>query len=109
MQTESAAFRNAIFDFRSPGIRGPAAIFFISRDTCSDSIANSFVLVFMGYCTIIARYVAKWGIAEMRLCETSYQGGYRTNFGGVLTSLRKCRAIWGIAAIVSQYRAIWGH
>ena len=29
-------------------------------------------------------------------------------FGGVLTSLRKYRAIWGIAAIVSQYRAICG-
>ena len=28
---------------------------------------------------------------------------------GVLTSLKKYRAIWGVAAIVSQYRAIWGH
>ena len=70
---------------------------------------NSFVLVFMGYRTIIARYVAKWGIAEMRLYETSYQGGVSHHFGGVLTSLKKYRAIWGIAAIVSQYRAIWGH
>ena len=26
---------------------------------------NSFALVFMGYRTIIARYVAKWGIAQM--------------------------------------------
>ena len=32
-----------------------------------------------------------------------------THFGGVLTSLKKYRAIWGIAAIVSQYRAIWCH
>ena len=42
---------------------------------------NSFVLVFVGYRTIIARYVAKWGIAQMCLCETKYQGGYRTILG----------------------------
>ena len=70
---------------------------------------NSLVLVFMGYRTIIARYVAKWGIAQMCLCETKYQGGVSHHFGGVQTSLKKYRAIWGIAAIVSQYRAIWGH
>ena len=35
---------------------------------------NSFVLVFMVYGAIIARYVAKWGIAQMCLCETKYQG-----------------------------------
>ena len=63
----------------------------------------------MGYRTIIARYVAKWGIAQMCLCETKYQGRVSHDFGGVLTSLKKYRAIWGIAAIVSQYRAIWGH
>ena len=70
---------------------------------------NSFVLVFVGYRTIIARYVAKWGIAQMCLCETKHQGGVSHYFGGVLISLKKYRAIWGIAAIVSQYRAIWGH
>ena len=70
---------------------------------------NSFVLVFMGYRTIIARYVAKWGIAQMCLCEAKYQGGASHQFGEVLTTLKKYRAIWGIAAIVSQYRAIWGH
>ena len=42
---------------------------------------NSFVLVFMGYCTIIARYVAKWGIAQMCLCGTKYQGGVSHHFG----------------------------
>ena len=42
---------------------------------------NAFVLVLMGYRTIIARYVAKWGIAQMCLCETKYQGGYRTILG----------------------------
>ena len=36
---------------------------------------NYFVLVFVWYRTIIARYVAKWGIAQMCLCETKYQGG----------------------------------
>ena len=70
---------------------------------------NSFVLVFVGYRTIIARYVAKWGIAQMCLCEIKYQGGVSHKFGGVLSSLKKYHAIRGIAAIVSQYRAIWGH
>ena len=70
---------------------------------------NFFALIFMGYRTIIARYVAKWGIAQTCLCETMCQEGVSHHFGGVLTSLKKYRAIWGIAAIVSQYRAIWGH
>ena len=69
-----------------------------------------FVLVVMGYRTIIARYVANWGnFTQMCLCKIKYQGGVSHHFGGVLTSLKKYRAIWGIAAIVSQYRAIWGH
>ena len=70
---------------------------------------NIVVLVLMGYPTIIARYVKKWGVGQMCLCETKRQGGVSHNFGGVLTSLKKYRTIWGIAAIVSQYRAIWGH
>ena len=41
--------------------------------------------------------------------RVSTKGGVSHHFGGVLTSLKKYRAIWGIAAIVSQYRAIWGH
>ena len=89
-------------------LRGPVAILFISRDTCSDSIAKLFRACFCGYRTIIARYVAKWGIAQMCLCETKCQGGASHHFGEVLTSLKKYRAMWGIAAIVSQYRAIWG-
>ena len=72
-------------------------------------LQNSVVLVFMGSRTIIPRYVAKRGIAQMCLCETQCQEGVLHHFGGVLTSLNKYRAIWGIAAIVSQYRAIWGH
>ena len=48
---------------------------------------NSFVLVVMGCRTIIARYIAKWGIAQMRLCETKYQGGGIAPCWGVPTSL----------------------
>ena len=42
---------------------------------------NVFVLVFMGYRTIIARYVAKWGIAQMCLCKLSTKAGYRSILG----------------------------
>ena len=38
----------------------------------------------------------------------STKGGYRTIFGELLTSLKTYHAIWSIAAIVSQYRAICG-
>ena len=40
------------------------------------------------------------------------EGGFVSHhFGGALTSLKKYRAIWGMAmiVIVSQYRAIWGN
>ena len=90
-------------------LRGPVAILFISRENAAIVSQNSFVLVFVGYRTIIARYVAKRGIAQMCLCETKYQGGVSHHLGEVLPSLKKYRAFWGIAAIVSQYRAIWGH
>ena len=64
-------------------LRGPVAILFISRDTCSDSIAKIFCACFCGgYRTIIARYVAKWGIAQMCLCETKYQAGGLAPFWG---------------------------
>ena len=48
---------------------------FILRDACSDRIAQRFRAFFMGYRTMIARYVAKFSIPQMRLCETKYQGG----------------------------------
>ena len=41
--------------------------------------------------------------------KLSTKEGVSHHFGGVQTSLTKYRAICGIAAIVSQYRAIWGH
>ena len=63
---------------------------------------SSFVLVFMGYGTLIVRYIAKLGIAQMCLCETKCQWGGIPPFWGMMTSLKKYRAIWGIAAIVSQ-------
>ena len=63
---------------------------------------NSFVLVFCG--GIIARYVAKLGITQMRLCVSKYRQGVSHLMGDCGPSL-----IWGIAAIVSQYRAIRGH
>ena len=93
-------------------LRGPARYFSYRATLVAIVSQNSLVLVFffVGYRTIIARYVAKGGIAQMCLCETKYpRGGVSHHFGGVLTSLKKYRAIWGIAAIVSQYRAIWGH
>ena len=40
------------------------------------------MLVFVGYRTTIARYVAKRGIAQMCLCETKYQGGGIAPFWG---------------------------
>ena len=43
----------------------------------------------MGYRTIIARYVAKWGIAQMCLCETKYQGGGILPFWGSANLLEK--------------------
>ena len=70
---------------------------------------NYFVLCFMAYRTAIARYVAKWGIAQMCLCETKNQrGGYRTILWECSAPLQKYCATWCIAAIVSQYRATKG-
>ena len=62
-------------------LRGLAVILFISRATFSDSIAKLFVLVFLGYRTSIARYVAQWGIALMCLCKIRHQGGIASYWG----------------------------
>ena len=43
----------------------------------------------MGYHTIIAQYVAKWGIAQTCLCETKYQGGGIAPFWGSANLLEK--------------------
>ena len=58
---------------------------FSPSEACSEKACvkqNSFVLVFMGYRTIIARYVAKWGIAQMCLCKTKYPEGGIAPFWG---------------------------
>ena len=82
----------------------------MSRDAFSDSVAKFFRACFPGishkYCAIC---VAKWGIALICLCKTRHQGGVSHPVGELLEWLRKYRAIGGIAAILSQYRAIWGH
>ena len=70
---------------------------------------NSFAFVFMGYRTLVAQYVAKWGIAQMCLCETKYERGVSHHFGGVLTSFKRYRATWSIAAIAAQNCTMWGH
>ena len=58
----------------------------------------------MGYRTSIARYVAKWGIALICLSKIKYQGGVSHHFGGMLNSLKKYRAIWGIAQRCPTYQ-----
>ena len=45
-------------------------------------------------------------------CKTGYctdVPGVSHHFGELLTSMKNYLAIWGIAATISQYRAIWGH
>ena len=86
---------------------------FISRDACSDSIAKRFRACFFFWgIAQLSRDALQNGVSHrcvcVKLCST--RGGVSHHFGGALTSLKKYRAmIWGIAAIVSQYRAIWGH
>ena len=69
---------------------------------------NSFVFVLWGIAQI-SRDMLQNGVSHRCACvKQSAKGGLSHLFWGVLTSLKKYRAIWGIAAIVSQYRAIWG-
>ena len=97
-------------------LRGPTRILFISRGTCSDSItkvsrACFCVCVCVGGGGVSHDYRAicckMWYRTDVPV-QNQVPRGVSHHFGGVLTSLKKCRAIWGIAAIVSQYRAIWG-
>ena len=90
------------FEENPLGLRGPATILSYRAILVAIVSQNSFALVLMGYRTTIARHVAKWGIAQVCLCETKCQGGVSRHFGAALTSLSKYRAIWGIAAIVSR-------
>ena len=67
---------------------------------------NSFVLVFMGYRTVIARYVENGASHRCACVKLSAKGGVSHHFGGLLTSLGKVSHDMGL---VSQYRAICGH
>ena len=49
------------------------------------------------------------GIAQTCLCKPKYEGGVYHQFGAALPSLQKYHAIWDIAAVVSQHRAMLGH
>ena len=91
-------------------LTGPSTILFISRDACSDSIANYFVFVFMGYRTIIARYMQN-GVSHRCACvKLSAKGWGIATLLGIANLPEKYRPIWRIAATVSQYREIlWGH
>ena len=92
--------------FHTCALRGPAAILFISRDTCSDSIAKLFRACFNGGIAQLSSDTLQNGVSHKCPCvKLSTKGGVSHHLGGVLTSLKKYRAIWGIAAIVSQYRA----
>ena len=64
------------------------------------------VLVFVGVIAQISDDTL-WGIAQMCLCETKYPGEGIAPPWELLTSLKENRAIWGVAAVASQYRAIW--
>ena len=72
-----------------------------------------FVLVLMGIALLSrARYTLQNGVSHRRACvklRAKRGAGVSHQFGGLLTSLQKCRAIRGIAAIASQYHVIWGH
>ena len=65
------------------GLRGPAAILFISRDTCSDSIAKLFCACFYG--VFLHNYRAircKNGVSRRCVCvKLSTNGGYCTILG----------------------------
>ena len=64
--------------------------FRIARVVVAIVSQNCFVFLFVVYRTIIARYVAKQGIAQMCLCKTKDQGGgYRTILGELLNSLKR--------------------
>ena len=64
-----------------PTLSTPRLHIFISRDTCSDSIAKPFRACFYVVSHTYRANVAKWGIAQMCLCQLSTKGGYRTILG----------------------------
>ena len=57
---------------------------FLPDSFCRDSFCPDSFCGWVRYRTIIAWYVAKWGITQMCLCKSKYQGGGLHYFGGVL-------------------------
>ena len=57
-------------------LRGPVAILFISRDTCSDSIAKLFRACFCGGIAQVSRDMLQNGVSHRRPCvKLSAKGG----------------------------------
>ena len=83
-------------------------MFFIACDTCSDRVAKLFRNGFVGYCANIARYVAECGLAQVSV-KIEIPRRVSQLLRGVRSPLRRYRAIWGTATIVSQCRVMWGH
>ena len=72
---------------------GPAAILFISRDTCSDSIAKRFRARFVGY-RKLSRNMLHNEVSHRCACvKLITKGGVSHHFGELLTSLKKYRAM----------------
>ena len=84
-------------------------ILFISRDACSDSIAKLVRACFYGVSHNYRAMCCNWGSAQMDLGELITKEGLSHHSGALLTSRKKYCEIWGSAAIVSQYRAMWSH
>ena len=77
-------------------LRRPAAILFISRDTCSDSIAEHFRACFIGVPHNYRAICCKMEVLRRCACvKLSTKGGVSHHFGRALTSLKKYRTIWG--------------
>ena len=85
-------------------LRGPAAILFISCDTCSDSISKTFLCLFFWGIAQLSRDTLQNGVSHGCACvKVSCKGGYRTILGECkppLTSIaregvsqRQCRSI----------------
>ena len=90
-------------------LRGPAAILLISRDTFSDSNANLFRACFSGVSHKYRAIRCKMGYRTyMSLSNKAPRGGVAPCWGiaGMAEKVSRDR---GIAPILSQYRAIWGH
>ena len=84
-------------------------ILLISRDACSDSIAKLFRACFPGvshkYCAICCKMGYR---TDMSVYNKAPRGGIAPCWGiaGMAEKVSRNR---GIAAILSHYRAIWGH